>query len=151
MTRYSLDTSAIIDGLTRYYPIEVFPSLWDRVDAEIERDRIFWSEEVMAELALGNDFAKLWAEARPRCHFLSGDLWTEAERIQQRFNPDHLPSGINGADSFVIAAAVVGDMHVVTGEKLARGGAPKIPNVCESLDIEYMNFTGFIRAEGWTF
>lgn len=29
---YSVDTSALIDGLERYYPEDTFPALWERID-----------------------------------------------------------------------------------------------------------------------
>lgn len=29
---YSFDTSALIDGMERFYPIGNFPALWDRFD-----------------------------------------------------------------------------------------------------------------------
>lgn len=38
-TFYSVDTSALIDGLERYYPMSTFPALWDQVDVVVDEGR----------------------------------------------------------------------------------------------------------------
>jgi hypothetical protein len=48
--RYCIDTSAWLDGWTRYYPITTFPSLWDKIEALIVDGRILWAEEVAHEI-----------------------------------------------------------------------------------------------------
>ncbi|MGP4992713.1 DUF4411 family protein [Glutamicibacter ardleyensis] len=47
---YSLDTSALIDGIERFYPRRNFPKLWERVDMLISEGRIHISEEAWAEV-----------------------------------------------------------------------------------------------------
>jgi hypothetical protein len=47
---YCIDTSALIDAAIRWYPPDVFPSLWTRVEALIETGRLISSEEVLLEL-----------------------------------------------------------------------------------------------------
>ena len=47
---YSFDTSALIDGLERYYPTANFPALWDRIDELIDAGRLIISEEVWHEV-----------------------------------------------------------------------------------------------------
>jgi len=47
---YCVDTSALIDGLERYYPEENFPGLWTKVDSLIKDGRFLISEEVWEEL-----------------------------------------------------------------------------------------------------
>lgn len=43
---YSFDTGGLIDGLERYYPVDNFPALWDRIDELIAVGRFIISEEV---------------------------------------------------------------------------------------------------------
>ncbi len=47
---YCVDTSALIDGLERYYPEANFPGLWQNIDSLIEDSRFLISEEVWEEL-----------------------------------------------------------------------------------------------------
>jgi len=36
MLKYSFDASAILDAWARYYPIDLFPSFWDRFEEMIK-------------------------------------------------------------------------------------------------------------------
>jgi hypothetical protein len=47
--KYSLATSGILDGW-RYYPPEIFPPLWSRVDHLIDSGDLRASDEVLREL-----------------------------------------------------------------------------------------------------
>lgn len=64
MTIYSVDTSALFDGLERYYPESSFPALWARVDELIEAQRFLISEEVWEEARAHDAVAKSWCDAR---------------------------------------------------------------------------------------
>lgn len=61
---YSVDTSALIDGLERYYPEDSFPALWERVDDLIDRGRFLMSDEVWEEATAKDLAVKRWCEAR---------------------------------------------------------------------------------------
>ena len=60
---YSVDTSALLDGLERYYPEESFPALWDKVDELIAAGRFIVSEEVWEEARTHDAAAKTWCDA----------------------------------------------------------------------------------------
>ena len=53
--RYSIDTSAILDGWRRYYPPDTFPGLWDKLDSLIEEGHLAATEEVLIELEKKDD------------------------------------------------------------------------------------------------
>lgn len=63
-TVYSVDTSALIDGLERYYRPTSFPSLWEKIDNLIDRSRLLCSEEVLEEATLRDLPAKEWCLER---------------------------------------------------------------------------------------
>jgi hypothetical protein len=77
-------------------------------------------------------------------------IWSSAQAILRRFNPDLHQRGIGGADPFVIAAAQAQSLFVVTGEK-SSSGRPKIPDVCDSLNVPHLNFLRMLQREGWRF
>ena len=60
-------------------------------------------------------------------------------------------SGRNRADPFVIAVACLHGATVVTGEKGGTPNRPKIPSVCDSLDIPCVDLMRLIADEGWVF
>ena len=64
LSLYCVDTSALIDGLERYYPEENFPGLWRKIDILIADGRFRISEEVWEELQQKDERAKEWAQPR---------------------------------------------------------------------------------------
>ena len=148
LPRYCLDTSAWLDGWNRYYPIETFPSVWDRVQSLVEAGRIFWAEEVAIEI-LDKDL-KIWLAPHASAVVETAIIWESAQAIQRSFNADLHVKGIYGADSFVIAAAQFRSLVVVTGEKRSTG-RPKIPDVCDQIRIQHLSFLKMLQQEGWRF
>jgi hypothetical protein len=59
--------------------------------------------------------------------------------------------GSGDADPFVIAAAELHDLTVVTSENAGNAANPKIPTVCDWRNVPCTNGVGFFRAEGWQF
>ncbi|MGF1663705.1 MAG: DUF4411 family protein [Kineosporiaceae bacterium] len=61
-------------------------------------------------------------------------------------------SGRSGADPFVVALALVHGGVVVTEETLSRNlSKPKIPDVCQSMEVQWLNLMGFVQQQGWVF
>lgn len=152
--KYSLDTSALLDGWRRYYPPDVFPRLWDGLDELIESGDLRASEEVLHELSKKDDAVFDWVEERPDLFIPTTEpVQREAMGILANHKKlvDTRPRR-SSADPFVIAVARVHDATVLTGElpthSLTR---PKIPDVCEDLEIEWTNLLGLCREEGLVF
>ncbi len=157
MTRdlYCVDTSALIDGLERYYPEEHFPALWERVDELVAAGRFFISEEVWEEVKQKDERAQEWVQPR------LADLVVRTDQAvvtatQQVLRGHELlvknMKGRNRADPFVIAVAQIRGAIVVTGEGSdGTANRPKIPYVCNRLGLTCIRFLDVVRAEGWRF
>jgi len=153
--RYSIDTSAFIDGLERYYPAAVFEGLWEAVEGLIGKGRLFASEEVWQEIKKKDEAAKVWMEPRRAGLFIPTDsaITAKVSEMLGTF-PRMVMSGghRNRADPFVVALAQVKGATVVTGEgNDGSENRPKIPYVCRQLGIPCLRFTELIAAEHWTF
>lgn len=59
---YSVDTSAILDGWIRYYPPDVFGTVWTRLAELAGVGKLFASDEVMSELEKKDEGAWNWAK-----------------------------------------------------------------------------------------
>lgn len=151
---YCLDTSALLDGWTRYYPPDVFPGIWRRIDDLVDDSRLIAPEEVRVELARKDDDVYAWAGERD-------DLFVPVDepiQIELVGILESFPRLVNTqrnrsmADPWVVALARVRKTTVLTGEvrsgKLER---PRIPDVCDQLDIPCLNFLELLRREEWTF
>ena len=153
--RYCVDTSALIDGLERYYPEENFPMLWERIDTLVAERRFFISEEVLEELREKDEPASEWAEARLELLVIPTD--SNIMRATRGVLTGHplLVKNMknrNRADPFVIGVASLYGATVVTGEG-SDGSAnrPKIPYVCDQIGVECIRFLELIQNEGWSF
>jgi hypothetical protein len=148
---YSIDSSGILD-LFRYYPPDVFPTIWTQMDTAIGAKTILAIDEVYRELEKKDDVAFEWLKARKT---VVVDIDVE---IQQRVTAllavhprlvDTRKSRSSG-DPFVIALAQARGLSVVTGEK-ASGilSKPNIPDVCTALEVPCLNVLSMFRQEGW--
>jgi hypothetical protein len=153
---YSLDTSALLDGLERYYPEPSFPALWERVDDLIADGRLVASEEVLEEAKKKDALAKAWFEARDPTAFVvatDADITGRVQAILLAY-PRLVKEmkGRNRADAFVIAVAQARAATVITGEGGdGNDNRPKIPYICEQMGMDCFRLVGVIKEEGWRF
>jgi phage gp29-like protein len=77
--RYSIDTSALLDGWRRYYPPDVFPDVWTGIEQLVEQGEIRATEEVFVELEKRDDEIFSWTKDRKGSLFVPID-----NRIQER-------------------------------------------------------------------
>ena len=152
--RYSIDTSAILECWVRWYPPDVFPSLWTKIDQLIDDGVLIASDEVKEELSKKDDEVFDWAKKRSRMFVpLTTEIQKAAAEILSKF--DRLVDSRKDrseADAFVIALAKVENCSVVTAERHSGTATrPRIPNVCEYYGIRCVNILQFIREQGWRF
>jgi len=140
-----------MDAWVRYYPPDVFETLWKRFDNLIDAGHLVAIDEVRRELEKKEDDLCKWIVARPKM------LVTLDEAIQGRANPiiNRFPSLTNtksvmrgAADPFVIALAQERNLTVVTAES-PKPTKPRIPDVCASLGVPCITLVELFRREGW--
>lgn len=155
VVKYSFDTSAIIDGLERYYPQDSFPAFWSKVDNLIEENRLLISEEVWEEVKDYDKPAKDWLEGRKTTVLIPTDdtVAVEVRTILGQY--PHVVKSFknrNRADPFVVAVARIHEAVVVTGEgDDGNEKRPKIPFVCLQLGMRCIKLIDLIRLERWQF
>ena len=151
-TVYSLDASSLIEAY-HSYPMDRFPSLWNKLEKIIKNDRLKMFELVFDEVK--DEEIKEWYEEK----HLKSLIRVSIDQIDQNRAKALIPrlvdpnTGESGGDPWVIALAQkFQNGVVVTQEKVSRNvDKPKIPNVCSDLGIECINILGLIRREDWIF
>jgi hypothetical protein len=150
---YCIDTSAFLDGYSRYYPPDVFPTLWNQMSGFTGSGRIISPRDVLIELEKRDDAAHAWAKQH-RSIFIEVDRFQEAQVRQILAQYPRLVGagrGRNQADSWVIALAQTQGGMVVTGERGGTDLKPKIPYICDQLGVARLPFLEMLRREGWSF
>jgi hypothetical protein len=76
---YSVDTSSLMDWQARYYPVDVFAELVQRMNALADAGQLMAPALVREELQkVGTAGLKAWAETHKRMFVPNGDLLVEA-------------------------------------------------------------------------
>lgn len=153
---YSLDSCVLIDLADRYYPRDVFATLWSNLEELGTNGRAFVVDEAARECR-SQELIDWLAE---HSHVIRGEpaTWNLAAQIVQSVVDDHGVQavqttwrGSGAGDPFVIALAEQHGLTVVTSENRGSPDYPKIPLVCEWRGVPCMDVVTFFRAEGWTF
>ena len=154
---YLLDANVLIDANRDYYPIEKIPEFWEWLLYSAEKGLIKVPFEVFEELKNGNDGLATWAknENTKVALVLQEDIDVELVRkvVEEGYANDLSDADVEklGNDPFLIAYALYNQNErcVVTTEvsKPRKQGANKhVPNVCDSLDIQWCHSFELYRA-----
>lgn len=152
--KYCFDTGAFITPWRTWHPIDLFPSLWLRLEEAIERGDIVCPDVVRDEIEKKDDELSKWAKRRKGLFLpLSAEVQAATSAILAK-HPRLMEEGSdrNTADPFVIATAQVHGISLVTGERRAGSEQkPTIPFVCNALGVKYVGIIQFFREQKWTF
>lgn len=151
---YVFDTSALIDGIERFYPTRNFPRLWEALDSLIDEGRLRVAEEAWAEAIHADAPLKEWCLeadcARENSIYPTDlDVARVAGEIGIQFPKWVQQGGKNQADPFVIATAELNGWTVISGETNGGPGKPKIPYVCTQRGVTHGRFVDVVRSEDW--
>ena len=159
---YIFDTNVFLQIARSYHP-DVFPTLWNKLDAEIGKSSVISIEYVKLELMkrIPPHFDN-WLKSNAR-------IFTDQSQQEQEFARSLMnsPAGKglmktkNGninpheADPWIIAKASVFSGIVVTMERRRassdKPGIGGIPDVCDGLNIKCINLDEFMIENGWRF
>jgi hypothetical protein len=145
--KYIFDANIFIN-LQRRQPLDIYPSVWEKVSSLMRDGVIISSREVFDEITESDDDLSKWAKAREES-FLPSDvaIQTGVRKILKEHRG--LVEGgkkKNNADPFVVALAQITGCSLVTEEVHSNNPqTPKLPDVCEIYGVTYLDFVGFQR------
>ena len=150
--QFSIDTSCLIESWNHIYQIDLFPSIWDHLEACLRLKTGIVTIQVYEEIKKQDDELHDWCKERK-------DLFTEVSEVQLKNlqgimarHPRIAAKGLrNFADPWVVALAQSIDPVgiVVTEERGGKKTNPKIPYVCAQEGLISCTFNRFLRHTGW--
>lgn len=149
---FCFDTSAILDAWVRYYPRDVFPSIWEKMDQAATTGEIYFIDEVVSELQRKDDGIYEWVRAREMTIVsIDTDIQNQLSSVMKKYaRLIDTRKNRSGGDPWVIALALSRKQTIVTGEKPSTSlDRPKIPDVCNDLRIPWIDVLQFFRCQGW--
>lgn len=151
---YCIDTNSLMDVWNRYYPIDIFPGLWGNIEQLIDSGVMVSPEEVLKELDKKDDDLSRWAKGKAG-FFVPFDAEQQPHLVTVMTEHELLVKNskrANAADPFVIALAKSRTLTVITQEKLTGSTTkPRIPDVCDAMDIQCMTIVEMVRHEQWRY
>jgi hypothetical protein len=151
---YTLDTNILV-YMQQRYPRELFPSVWDAVEALAGGGDACICEEIHEETKRGDDGLFEWAQSLSGfvCELTDTELALAGE-ISTRF-PDWVREQKNAGDPFLIAHAREAQCDIVSDERRAGPGVAdhnqKVPNVAEMYGVRCIAFLDLARELNWRF
>jgi predicted nucleic acid-binding protein len=155
---FVVDANIFIDAYKRYYSFDIAPSFWSAVRKKAEAGQVVSIDHIFNEInRFGNeDELKIWANDEFSEWFTSTDSedvfkayrevigWATS---QTQFTEAAKAEFASVADSWLIACAKAHNYVLVTHEQFAAEVKRKIPipNVCNALDIPYINTFEMLR------
>lgn len=152
--KFTLDTNILV-GLIRQYPRDIFPGLWESIEASAAAGESCICEAILREVKRGGDDLHKWAKDLHGfvCSVTDAELITVAEIGQA--HSGWVQGQLNEADPFVIAHAKNEQSVIVTEENRKGPGTEdknqKIPNIADEHSVQTMKFFDYVRANGWSF
>ena len=148
--KYCFDASAFIE-MEKTYPVEIFATLWEKVEDCIIAGCIEAPGEVLKELSVKDDNIHKFVKKHKEKIIVknNNELMTKSAEIVANYPKliDVLSTKPQ-ADPFVIALAKINERKVVTMEKPAYNiKNPKIPDVCKAENVAYIDLLEFFKQE----
>lgn len=151
--RYSLDTSSLVAAWRERYPIENFPSFWERLERLIETGGALASTEVLRELKRRDADLYAWFKQHEKMFVEIDDGIQQAVIEIMGKYPKFVDerTGKSAGDPFVIALAMKSSppLIVVTEEGLGSENRPTIPLVCGREKLPCINLLQLIKEQNW--
>ena len=157
--KFCLDANVFIQAWQKYYSIKICPSYWDILNELGANKVIFMPEMVYDEIVRTDDDLSKWLKTSKIPIKKIDEQVTKCLKDIYSADPKHQYLVDNTkarslADPWVIAHALRENATVVTKEEKITAintTKIKIPNVCENMNVAWINDFQLIAALGITF
>ncbi|MDP2666069.1 MAG: DUF4411 family protein [Candidatus Diapherotrites archaeon] len=156
---YIVDSSSLIT-LNRRNPMDVFPSIWEKMAKLAHKERLVAPMEVLEEINQGDDQLLDWAKKCKSMFKKQTEKQIEiVKKILHKYPSLLDESSDYCADPWIVALAIelkdqsrlISIKQIVVTEERLRGDRVRIPFICQKFGIEAVDIVGLFRNEEWKF
>lgn len=159
--QFLVDANVFMEAANTYYAFRRVPGFWVWLKDAVQGGQIRTVQFVLDEVEYPEELVQ-WVEELG-VDILTVDLSDPAVQsayqnivnwlVGQSFGPEHVANFLDKADPWLIAAAKVHELTVVTQESLAGSGTKKvkIPNVCDAHGVEWSSTFAMLDVLGAKF
>jgi len=157
--KYCLDANVLIQAWQKYYSPKICPSYWDLLDSLGTQNIVFMPEMVYDEIVRTDDDLSKWLKTNKIPIKKIDEHVTKCLKDIYSADPNHKYLVDNTkarslADPWVIAHAIRENAVVVTKEEKVtaiNSTKIKIPNVCDKMNVSWINDFQLIEELGIKF
>jgi hypothetical protein len=165
---FIIDSNALITPHNFYYSFEIAPSFWTNIEKQILSKNIVILDKVFDEIVAKKDKLNDWLQGIQGLeqidHKSSGIIQNYGRVINHIQSCGfYTPVALNAwaqeqvADPWIVAAAITNHYTVISFEVPIHGlnikspsDKPKIPNICEQLNVKHQNLYYMMKVLGIT-
>ncbi len=166
MSVYVVDTNFFIQAHRAYYPLDVASSFWNKVKQLADDGEIISIDKVKQEIYKNNDALKNWCKENLPKEFFKDtseimDVYSKVAAWAASKADHYLPNAlaefldVEEADAFIVAFTLAEkDIRTLVTQEVSepyRKSKVKIPDVCNSFNVKYVNSMDMFRLLGKTF
>lgn len=160
MSLFVLDTNTFIQAYRAHYPIDVVPSFWNKLKQLIIENKVISIDKVKDEIYKNDDELKEWLSSNIDAAAFHPTQTTEvlieyrklsnwANSRSDHFQPKAITEFLDAdnADAWLIAFCMQSGDVIVTQEVSAPNSKSKIkiPDVCDTFNVNYINTIKLFR------
>lgn len=145
--QYCIDSSSLISAKHIRYPMDNFPSVWEKFEDLIKDGTFVISRHVYDEVTHGEDDLAVWMKKHSKLVVqVDAALIQETARLTTAYSIVDPDSTKEIADPYVVALAKLRSIPCVNEETSSKGKKyMKIPDVCEKEGVRSMTLVQVIR------
>lgn len=160
MRVFWVDANVYMQAANGYYSFDLAPPFWKFVSEQLEKQTIRSPKMVFVELTDGNDELAHWARQRGKMGLgvnadkAVSEWYTQIAIHVFAENPfEQAKEFCRGGDGWVIAhaKAMGNEGIVVTHEDQKKRGKVKVPTVCNTFGVKWINLQTMLREIGFRF
>jgi len=154
--RFVVDANVLIEAANKYYTFDRVPGFWDWMMLQCTTGVVQSVSPVVEEISFPPELVDWVRELERTNSFIDISepvIQSQFSRMaawltEQDYGAAHIAKFCDGADLWIVAVAKLRNAIAVTQETMPGPGTKKVklPDICERMDVEWIDTFGMLDA-----